>query len=234
MMPPLGRSDCCAANDFARPKPHAEEIEEMDAVLDENAAADLRLPKPVPGAEWSVGSVVFKERMQRRAKRAGFKDAGDGLVQWIVAHDEVYGEKAARRPRGVAMWMICTSSCAASAWMSAQTGTANSSPVLRAASGIVSATADARSPASRQTRAGRSGQTRRTRAVLPRASRPVSSDSNGFSLVKFQQRYQMRNRILFKAVPALEFCPFCNSQKCAPFSSPVWGVDSDHVLQLVI
>jgi len=29
--------------------------------------------------------------------------------------------------------------------------------------------------------------------------------------VKFQQRYQMRNRILSKAVPALEFCPFCNS-----------------------
>ena len=42
--------------------------------------------------------------------------------------------------------------------------------------------------------------------------------------VKFQQRYQMRNRILSKAVPALEFCLFCNSQKCAPFSSPVLGV----------
>jgi hypothetical protein len=43
-------------------------------------------------------------------------------------------------------------------------------------------------------------------------------------LVKFQQRYQMRNRILSKAVSALEFCPFCNSQKCAPISSPVLGV----------
>ena len=73
----------------------------MDAVLDENAAADLRLPKPVPGAERSVAGVVFKERMQRRAEQAGFEDAGDGLVQRIVAHDEVYGEKAARRPRGV-------------------------------------------------------------------------------------------------------------------------------------
>jgi hypothetical protein len=36
-------------HDLARPKPHTEEIEEMDTVLDENAAADLRLPKPVPG-----------------------------------------------------------------------------------------------------------------------------------------------------------------------------------------
>ena len=36
------------------------------------------------------------------------------------------------------------------------------------------------------------------------------------NMVKFQQRYQMRNRILAKAVPALEFRSFCNSQKCVP------------------
>lgn len=73
----------------------------MDAVLDENAAADLRLPKPVLGAEGSVACVVFKERMQRRTEQAGFEDVGDGLVERIVAHDEVHGEKAACRPRGV-------------------------------------------------------------------------------------------------------------------------------------
>ena len=101
MMPPDRPLRLLRRHDFARPKPHAEEIEEMDAVLDENAAADLRLPKPVPGAERSVAGVVFKERMQRRAEQAGFEDAGDGLVQRIVAHDEVDGEKAARRPRGV-------------------------------------------------------------------------------------------------------------------------------------
>src|SRR6516225_1212754 len=88
-------------DDFARPEPHPEEIEKMDAVLDENAAADLRLPKPVLWAERSVACVVFKERMQRRAEQAGFEDAGDGLVERIVAHDEVHGEKAACRPRGV-------------------------------------------------------------------------------------------------------------------------------------
>ena len=35
--------------------------------------------------------------------------------------------------------------------------------------------------------------------------------------VKFQQRYQMRNRILSKVVPALEFCSFCSSQNCVLF-----------------
>jgi hypothetical protein len=55
-----------------------EEIEEMNAVFDENATADLRLPKPVPGAERGVAGVVFKKRMQRRAEQAGFEDAGDG------------------------------------------------------------------------------------------------------------------------------------------------------------
>ncbi|MGB7791533.1 MAG: hypothetical protein WBL39_09990 [Terrimicrobiaceae bacterium] len=88
-------------HDFARSKPHAEEVEEMNAVLDENAAANLRLPKPVSGTERGVAGVVFKERMQRRAEQAGFENAGDGLVQRIVAHDEVYGQKAACRPRGV-------------------------------------------------------------------------------------------------------------------------------------
>jgi hypothetical protein len=39
--------------------------------------------------------------ISRRAEQAGFEDPGDGLVQRIVAHDQVYGEKAARRPRGV-------------------------------------------------------------------------------------------------------------------------------------
>ncbi|MGA7395803.1 MAG: hypothetical protein WCC08_20715 [Terrimicrobiaceae bacterium] len=39
--------------------------------------------------------------MQRRAEQAGFEDAGDGLVERIVAHDEVHGQKAARRARGV-------------------------------------------------------------------------------------------------------------------------------------
>ena len=57
----------------------------MDAMLDEYAAADLRLPKPVLGAERSVACVVFKERMQRRAEQAGFEDAGDSLVERIVA-----------------------------------------------------------------------------------------------------------------------------------------------------
>ena len=43
-------------------------------------------------------------------------------------------------------------------------------------------------------------------------------------LVKFQQRYQMRNRILSKAVPAWEFCSFCDSQKCLPLVRQFWGL----------
>jgi hypothetical protein len=52
--------------------------------------------------------------------------------------------------------------------------------------------------------------------------------------VKFQQRYQMRNRILSKAVPALEFCSFCSSQNCVLFVRQFWGFDSDHILQLFV
>src|SRR5271165_2753243 len=65
--------------------------------------------------------------------------------------------------------MICTSSCAASAWTSAQTGRPNSSPVLRAASGIVSATAAARNP-------GIAPNSRRQkRPKAPQPSRPTPS-----------------------------------------------------------
>ena len=53
-------------------------------------------------------------------------------------------------------------------------------------------------------------------------------------MVKFQQRYQKRNRILSKAVPALEFCPFCNSQKCVLLVRQFWGFDSDRILQLFV
>ena len=55
-----------------------------------------------------------------------------------------------------------------------------------------------------------------------------------FTMVKFQQRYQMRNRILSKTVPALEFCPFRTSQKCVPLVLQFWGFDSDGILQLFV
>jgi hypothetical protein len=54
------------------------------------------------------------------------------------------------------------------------------------------------------------------------------------SMVKFQQRYQMRNRILSKAVPAWEFCSFCDSQKCLPLVRQFWGFDSHRILQLFV
>jgi hypothetical protein len=41
----------------------------------------------------------------------------------------------------------------------------------------------------------------------------VAAKRTLFTLVKFQQRYQMRNRTLSKAVPAWEFCAFCNAEK---------------------
>src|SRR5271169_3697220 len=74
----------------------------------------------------------------------------------------------------------------------------------------------------------RSARTQRvTTALAPRTA--ILSISKQ---VKFQQRYQMRNRIVSKAVPALEFCPFCNSQKCAPLVGYFLGFDSDRILQL--
>jgi hypothetical protein len=53
-------------------------------------------------------------------------------------------------------------------------------------------------------------------------------------LVKFQQRYQMRNGILSKAIPPLELRPFCNSQNCALLVRQFWGFDSDRILQLFV
>jgi hypothetical protein len=216
-------------HDFARPKPHAEEIEEMDAVLDENAAADLRLPKPVPGVERGVAGVVFEERMQRRAEQAGFEDAGDGLVQWIVAHDEVDGEKAARRPRGVDhAARVCQRggqrlftehmlACAerSDGELAVRRGwrrdvddlhlvadgecvdvradrTANSSPVLRAASGIVSATAAARRP-------GIAANSRRQkRPNAPHPSSPTPSFAPG--IIGFERRDVSVSGDLFMAL----------------------------------
>jgi hypothetical protein len=55
-----------------------------------------------------------------------------------------------------------------------------------------------------------------------------------FNLVKFQQRYQMRNRNLSKVLPPLEFCLFCNSQKCVSLVRQFWGLDSDRILQLFV
>src|ERR1700675_3306502 len=57
-------------------------------------------------------------------------------------------------------------------------------------------------------------QTQEFELPLLQAPRPRSkkisaaTEENGTRLVKFQQRYQMRNRILSNAVPALEFCSF--------------------------
>jgi hypothetical protein len=53
-------------------------------------------------------------------------------------------------------------------------------------------------------------------------------------MVKFQQRYQTRSRILSKAVPALELGRFCNSQNCVPLVRQFLGFDSDRILQLFV
>src|SRR5208282_4833111 len=53
-----------------------------------------------------------------------------------------------------------------------------------------------------------------------------------FMLVKFQQRYQVRNGILRKALPSLELRPFGGSQKSAPVSPPILGAAApSYVLQ---
>ena len=74
------------------------------------------------------------------------------------------------------------------------------------------------------------GKGTRLRLTLP----PMISNPWSSKLVKFQQRYQMRNRILSKAVPALEFYSFCDSQKCVPLVRQFWGFDSDRILQLFV
>src|SRR5271166_343109 len=43
-------------------------------------------------------------------------------------------------------------------------------------------------------------------------------------LVKFQQRYQMRNRILSKAVPALDLCPFATPKTVSLWSAGFGGL----------
>ena len=52
--------------------------------------------------------------------------------------------------------------------------------------------------------------------------------------VSFQQRCQMRNRILSKAVPGLELRRFATPKTVSLWSASFWGFNSDRILQLFV
>ena len=65
----------CAATTRAGPEPAREQVEEVDAVLDEDPAALGSVPEPVLGRQVFVRGVIFKIPVQQIAEDLGLDQA---------------------------------------------------------------------------------------------------------------------------------------------------------------
>ena len=92
--PGAGAQQFLSGQYFATAEPPFEEVEEMDAVLDEDAAAFLSVPEPVVGAQGLVLGRIGQHGMQRVTQDAGLHQGLHGLAERVVAHDQVHGENA--------------------------------------------------------------------------------------------------------------------------------------------
>ena len=72
--PALGRLD------LARAEPAGEEVEEMHAVLDEDAAALRPVPEPVFRPEVLVGGIILEGPVDQLAQHLGFDQAADRVA----------------------------------------------------------------------------------------------------------------------------------------------------------
>ena len=82
-------------DDLARPEPAGEEVEEMDAVLDKDAAAFRAVPEPVLRAEPLVGGVVLEVAVQEAAQRLPVDQRFDRVEERVVALHQVRGQQQA-------------------------------------------------------------------------------------------------------------------------------------------
>lgn len=77
------------SDDLSRAEPAFEEVEKVDAVLDENASAFRRVPKPMIRAEAFVACGIVKGSSQAGTERAGFDETADGVEDRVVALHEI-------------------------------------------------------------------------------------------------------------------------------------------------
>lgn len=84
----LGGEDASGA------EPVSEEVEEVNAVLDEDAAAFGGIPEPVVRKEGFVFGFVDEEGVEGLAEETAVDDALHGRTEWVVTHDEVDSEEA--------------------------------------------------------------------------------------------------------------------------------------------
>ena len=71
--------------DLAGAEPAGHQVEEVDAVLDEDAAALFAVPEPMLGGQVFVGGVVFKVAVQHGPERLSVDEAADDAEQVVVA-----------------------------------------------------------------------------------------------------------------------------------------------------
>ena len=84
-----GPQGALRGDDLSRAEPTFEEVEEVDAVLDENAAAFRRVPKPMIGPEAFVARGIVEGTAQAGAERAGFDEPADGVEDRVVTLHEI-------------------------------------------------------------------------------------------------------------------------------------------------
>lgn len=84
-----GTQGALGGDDLSRAEPAFEKVKKVDAVLDENAAAFRRIPKPVIWTEAFVASGIVKGAAQAGAEHTGFDEPADGMEDRVIALHEV-------------------------------------------------------------------------------------------------------------------------------------------------
>ena len=92
--PDLGRLDP------ARPEPPGEQVEEVDPVLDEDAAALAAVPEPVLGRQVLVRGVVLEGPVQHLAQHPGLDQPAHGVEQRVVPLHQVGDQQPVPLPGG--------------------------------------------------------------------------------------------------------------------------------------
>ena len=98
-----GRTPRWAATTRPGPSQPGEQVEEVHAVLDEDAAALVAIPEPVLGRQALVGGVVLEVAVQHLARAPGTRSAGDRVEERVVALHEVGDEQGRSRARAAAI-----------------------------------------------------------------------------------------------------------------------------------
>lgn len=90
-----GTQGALGGDNLATAKPCGEEIKKMDAVLDEDAAALLAIPKPMIGPEPLVRGVILEIAVQELAEDPAFDHPPDNVRERIIALHQIGDQQQA-------------------------------------------------------------------------------------------------------------------------------------------